>query len=123
MLQLTPQSTIYVASTHVDFRKGIDGLAAICRQNFATDPFNGSLFLFYNRSYKTMKILFYDGQGFCLFMKRISKGKFNFKYAQDGVSHYKQICYRALHILINNGNPSSANLASNWRTETSVMPG
>ena len=116
MLSLTPQSIIFVSTIYVDFRKGIDGLAAVCKQQLAVDPFAGALFLFYNRSYKTMKILLYDGQGFCLFTKRLSKGKFTFKYPAASEALYKQICYRALHILINNGDPSSAKLAKNWRT-------
>ncbi|WP_342271342.1 IS66 family insertion sequence element accessory protein TnpB [Candidatus Tisiphia endosymbiont of Parasteatoda lunata] len=47
MLQLTPASVIFVATIAIDFRKGIDGLIAVCRQKLSSDPLNGSLFLFY----------------------------------------------------------------------------
>lgn len=115
MLQLTPKSTIYVAAAYVDFRKGIDGLAAICRNDFKCNPLNGDLFLFYNRAHNAIKIIFYDGQGFCLFTKRLSKGRFVYK-GKNNPEFYKQICYRSLQIIINNGDPYKANLGRNWRS-------
>ena len=76
MLQLTPQSIIFVAAAHVDFRRGIDGLAAICRNVMLVDPLSGTLFLFYNRCKTAFKILAFDGQGYWLIHKRLSKGSF-----------------------------------------------
>lgn len=146
MLQLTPQSVVYVASTYVDFRKGIDGLASICRQQFALDPLGGALFLFYNRLRTTIKILCHDGQGMWLCSKRLSKGRFGYNLpscsgsgsgsTSTSTSHspttassatitsstvptttnpYHSICYRALHVLINNGDPHSVKFSKNWR--------
>ena len=66
MGQLTPQSRILVAIAPVDFRKGIDGLAAVCRQVRAEQPLSGAVFVFRNRSATAIKLLFYDGQGFWL---------------------------------------------------------
>jgi transposase len=74
MIQLTPQSSILVATQPVDFRKGIDGLAAVCRQVFDSDPFSGTVFVFRNRRRTAIKILMYDGQGFWLCQKRLSSG-------------------------------------------------
>ncbi len=54
MLQLTPQSTIFVATIHIDFRKGIDGLIAVCNQKLTINPMGGALFLFYNKSKTTV---------------------------------------------------------------------
>jgi transposase len=88
----------------------------------AMDPFGGALFVFYNRDRTAMKILCYDGQGFCLFAKRLSKGKFVYNHQMDHEQVCKQICYRALNILINNGDPASANLGSDWRTQRVVVP-
>jgi transposase len=67
---------IVVAVEAVDFRKGIDGLAALCKQKLAADPFSGWLFVFRGRSLTSIKILVYDGQGFWLAQKRLSKGRF-----------------------------------------------
>ena len=60
MLQLTPQSRIFLALAPVDFRKGIDGLAAVCRRTFAQNPLDGALYVFRNRTGTTLKILYYD---------------------------------------------------------------
>src|SRR5207253_1927895 len=98
-----------------DFRKGIDGLAAVCRLNLAVDPFNGSLFLFYNRARTTLKLLAFDGQGFWLCTKRLSKGRYKYKLQQIPHSTYKKICYRSLQILFNNGDPTSAKFSKDWR--------
>ena len=66
MLQLTPQSRIFVAVEPVDFRRGIDGLAAVCRQRLAQNPLTGAVYVFRNRRATAIKVLFYDGQGFWL---------------------------------------------------------
>lgn len=76
MIQITPQMRIVVAVEAVDFRKGIDGLAALCKEKLAADPFSGWLFVFRGRSLTSIKILVYDGQGFWLAQKRLSKGRF-----------------------------------------------
>ena len=64
MIQLTPQMRILVAVEAQDFRKGIDGLARICREVLDTDPFGGTLFVFRNRRGTALKCLVYDSQGF-----------------------------------------------------------
>ncbi len=76
MIQLTPQMRILVAVAPVDFRRGIDGLARLCRVVLQADPFSGVAFVFRNRRATAIKLLVYDGQGFWLAHKRLSKGKF-----------------------------------------------
>ena len=61
MIQITPQMRILVAVEAVDFRKGIDGLCAICRRVLHKDPFQGYLFVFRNRRKTSIKLLSYDG--------------------------------------------------------------
>lgn len=78
MLQLTPQMRILVAVEPVDGRKGIDGLAQICREKLSEDPFSGCIFLFRTRRRKSIKILVYDGQGFFYAQKRLSQGSFRY---------------------------------------------
>lgn len=77
MIQIIPQMRILLAVEPVDFRKGIDGLAAVCRKALAADPFSGHMFVFRNRRATTIKILVYDGQGFWLAQKRLSEGRFS----------------------------------------------
>jgi IS66 Orf2 like protein len=65
-----------VAIEAIDGRKGIDSLAQLCREKLDADPFSGALFIFRSRSAKAIRILAYDGQGFWLATKRLSKGRF-----------------------------------------------
>jgi transposase len=76
MLTITDAHKIYLACQAVDFRKGIDGYAAVCRRQFNLDPFSGHCFIFTNRRRTAIKVLLYDGTGFWLCHKRLSKGKF-----------------------------------------------
>ena len=76
MLQITPQMKVLVAVAPADFRKGIDGLAALCKSSLEQDPFAGTVFVFRNRRATAIKVLVYDGQGFWLMMKRLSQGRF-----------------------------------------------
>jgi len=66
VIQIVPHLKVLVAYEPVDFRKGIDSLAGLCRQQFAQDPFSGTLFVFRNRAATALKLLVYDGQGFWL---------------------------------------------------------
>jgi len=75
MMQITPNTKIMLALKPVDFRKGIDGLAGLCRGVLKQDPFSGILFVFRNRKGTSLKCLYYDGQGFWLCQKRLSKGR------------------------------------------------
>jgi len=113
MLQLTPQSKIFIAINTIDGRKGIDGLVATCRQKLSAEPLQGAMFVFTNRAKTTIKILNYDGQGFWLCIKRLSQGKF--KWWPRGQEEVGSLSYRELHILINNGNPTSASFSQDWR--------
>ena len=72
MIQITPQMRIVAAIEPADFRRGIDGLARLCKDVLKHDPFNGWVFVFRNRSATALKILVFDGQGFWLCHKRLS---------------------------------------------------
>src|SRR3954464_15804613 len=76
MLQITPQMRILVALESVEGRKGIDSLVQLRREKLAADPFSGCVFVFRSRSATSIRVLAYDGQGFWLAQKRLSKGRF-----------------------------------------------
>jgi transposase len=76
LIQITPQIGILVAIEPIDARIGIDSLAQLCREKRADDPFSGRLFIFRSRRGTAIKLLAYDGQGFGLDAKRLSKGRF-----------------------------------------------
>jgi transposase len=72
MIQVAPQMRILVAVEPADFRKGIDGLARLCKEGLKQDPFAGAVFVFRNRRATAVKILVYDGQGFWLCHNHLS---------------------------------------------------
>ena len=113
MLQLTPQSRIFLALAPVDFRKGIDGLAAVCRQTFAQNPLDGAVYVFRNRTATTLKLLCYDGQGFWLCTKRLSQGRFQWWPRADSAA--VRLAARELQVLLWNGSPDQAAMAADWR--------
>jgi transposase len=113
MLQLTPQSRILLATEPVDFRKGIDGLAAVCRQVLREQPLSGAVFVFRNRAATALKLLVYDGQGFWLCTKRLSQGHFHWWPHPEGASTH--LAARELQILLWNGSPDQARMAADWR--------
>lgn len=67
---------IFVLHESVSFGCGIDGMCALCRTLMGKEPFSSSYFLFRNRSCSQVRVLWYDGQGFSLCTKRLSKGRF-----------------------------------------------
>lgn len=114
MIQITPQMRILLAVEPVDFRKGIDGLAAVCRAALASDPLAGALFVFRSRNQRALKLLVYDGQGFWLFQKRLSAGRFAW-WPSTGQSGAVRVDPHQLHLLLWNGDPSRAEAAPMWR--------
>jgi transposase len=114
MLQIGPQQKIYVAVEPVDFRKGIDGLAALCRQKLDQDPLSGAVFLFCNRRQTSLKLLVYDGQGFWLCLKRFSQGRLRWWPTASGGA-VTGLAAGQLQILLWNGHPERAALAPLWR--------
>lgn len=74
---------IYIATTCVDMRKAIDGLAAIVTGQFQLEVMNQSLFIFTNRNRNRLKLLYYEEHGFWLFVRRLDKGTFKL-YETEG---------------------------------------
>ena len=115
MIAVTPQMRILAAVSPADFRKGIDGLAQLCRNEFEEDPFCGTVFVFRNKRKTSIKALVYDGQGFWLCQKRLSVGKF--KHWPDGGDDetLSKLAAHELSILLRGGNPDEVVTAPVWR--------
>jgi transposase len=119
MIQVTPQMRILVAVEPADFRKGIDGLAQVCKEVLQQDPFRGWVFVFRNQRATAVKVLVYDGRGFWLCHKRLSRGRFCWWPAsRTGVARTLEA--HQLHVLLSGGDPERAQAAPAWR---SVSPG
>ncbi len=114
MIQITPQMRIMVAVAPADFRKGIDGLARLCKDVLRQDPFSGWVFVFRNRKATALKILIYDGQGFWLCHKRLSSGKFSW-WPSSANDPAKTLAAHQLQVLLSAGNPDRVQAAPAWR--------
>ena len=112
MIQLTAHMRIVVAVEPVDFRGGIDALSGICRQRLQADPFAGTLFVFANRRRTAVRVLVYDGQGFWLATKRLSKGRF--KWWPTGTEAARTLRAHQAQLLLAAGNPH-AEAPPAWR--------
>lgn len=75
---------VYLACGVTDMRKGFDTLAAQVQIMLKVDPHSGALYAFRGRRGDLLKILWWDGQGLCLFAKRLERGKFVWPQAKEG---------------------------------------
>lgn len=76
---------VLVSAQPVDFRRGIDGLAALVQEHLKSDVFAGDVYVFRCRRADRVKILVWDGSGLCLFHKRLEQGRFTWPPIRDGV--------------------------------------
>ena len=76
MIKFVSNTRIFLSTSSVDFRKGIDGLSGVCRKLLKKNPMNGAMFVFKNKKGTAIKILYHDRTGHWLCMKRLSTGKF-----------------------------------------------
>lgn len=114
MIQITPQMKIYLAVHPIDFRKGIGKLSGLCRTILNEDPFRGQLFVFRNKDGTSIKLLVYDGQGFWLFQKRLSKGRFRW-WAEDSDEKKFKMEAHELQQLIWNTSPKDLKKVRLWK--------
>jgi transposase len=77
---------IWIATGPTDMRKGFDGLALAVQEELKRDPHSGHLFVFRGRRGDLIKVLWHDGQGACLFAKRLEKGRFIWPTTDGGVA-------------------------------------
>lgn len=87
MISLLPGTRIYIACGLTDMRKGFPGLSILIQDILKEDPFSGSVFVFRGRRGDTIKLLCWDGQGLCLYTKRLEKGTFVWPKAKEGKVH------------------------------------
>ena len=76
---------VWIASGRTDMRRGFDGLALQVQETLKQDPHSGHLFVFRGRRGDLIKVLWHDGQGMCLFAKRLERGRFLWPSPADGV--------------------------------------
>lgn len=85
MLAMVPEVKVFVAVGATDMRKSINGLSLLVEEHFQLDLFSGSLFAFCNRSRNRVKILYWDRNGFCLWLKRLEQDTFRWPETESEV--------------------------------------
>ena len=75
---------VLIATRPVDFRKGMDGLAAVVKEHLRADPYSGAIFVFRAKRADRVKLIMWDGTGLCLFAKRLEQGTFRWPKIEDG---------------------------------------
>ena len=113
MIQITAQMRVLVAIESVDGRKGIDSLVRLCRERLDEDPFSGCVFVFRSRRGTSIRLLSYDGQGYWLAQKRLSKGRFT--WWPEANSAAKQLEAYEAQLLMVAGDVSRVRAAPMWR--------
>ena len=84
MIALPAGARVYLACGRTDMRRGFDGLAAQVQTVLKRDPHDGALFVFRGKRGDLVKAIWWDGQGMCLFAKRLERGRFVWPVAKGG---------------------------------------
>ena len=113
MIQITPQMRVLVAIEPIDGRKGIDALVRLCQDKLAEDPFSGCVFVFRSRRGTAIRLLSYDGQGYWMAQKRLSKGRF--VWWPEAATPAKPLEAYEAQLLMAAGDVSRVRAAPMWR--------
>jgi len=84
MIPVPARTKVWLAAAVTDMRKGFNGLSALTEKVLNQDPFCGHLFVFRGRRGDPIKVIWWDGQGACLFSKRLERGRFVWPSPADG---------------------------------------
>lgn len=84
MIPLPTKTRIWIAAGVTDLRRGFTGLSALVQTKLEQSPFSGQVFVFRGRRGDLIKVLWYDGDGLCLFAKRLERGRFVWPRAVSG---------------------------------------
>jgi transposase len=84
MIALATGTHIWIAAGVTDLRRGFTGLSAVAQTVLKQNPFSGHVFVFRGRRGDLIKLLWFDGDGLCLFAKRLERGRFIWPQAESG---------------------------------------
>jgi transposase len=84
MIPVPPQTKIWLCAGVTDMRKGFAGLSSLAEKVLGQEPYSGHLFIFRGRRGDLIKVIWYDGQGSCLFSKRLERGRFVWPSSKEG---------------------------------------
>ena len=84
MISVPTGTQIWIAAGVTDMRRGFTGLSAIAQTRLEQNPFGGHVFVFRGKRGDLIKLLWWDGDGLCLFAKRLERGRFIWPQAESG---------------------------------------
>lgn len=84
MIPVPANTRVWLAAGVTDMRRGFNTLAAQAQSVLKQDPYSGHLFVFRGRRGDLIKVIWWDGQGACLFAKRLERGRFVWPASKDG---------------------------------------
>ena len=116
MISLPAGTNIWIAAGITDLRRGFTGLSAVAQTVLEHDPYSGHVFVFRGRRGDLIKLLWWDGDGLCLFAKRLEKGRFRWPQA-DGKESLT-LRSEELAMLLNGLDPSEAKPVKKWFRRT-----
>lgn len=119
MFTLPPALRIYVAATPTDMRKSFDGLSAAVTQVIGEDPTSGHLFVFRNRRGDQIRVLFWDRTGYCIFAKRLARGRFHLPLPSTSNVSHVEVDAAELGLLLEGIDLSDAQRRKRFRLVTS----
>jgi transposase len=115
MIQLPATASVLIMHEPISFRNGIDGTAAVARVVLEKEPMDGAFFVFRNKRGQMLRILYYDGSGYWLCTKRLSKGCFSTWPKGEGTRPCSTLLVRELQVLIWGGDPANCDFPDLWR--------
>ena len=115
MIQVPASANVLIMHEPINFKNGIDGTVSIARIVLEKEPMDGAVFVFRNKAHHMLRILHYDGSGYWLCTKRLSKGCFSAWPRGDGAHACSPMLIRELQVLIWGGDPSSCAFPELWR--------
>ena len=115
MIQVPANAAVVVMHEPISFHNGIEGTAAVARTVLQREPMDGALFVFRNKRGHMLRILYYDGGGYWLCTKRLSKGRFTSWPLGEGTSPSSGLLVQELQVLLWGGDPASCNFPELWR--------
>jgi transposase len=119
MITPPPGVRVYLACGYTDMRKGMATLAMLVQQTLSHDPFSGAVYAFRGRHGGSIKVLWHDGVGMCLFIKRLERGQFIWPMSAAGtvsLSAGQLACSKAV-----SGEPRRATCDPSWRVDANLM--
>lgn len=115
MLTLPPAVRVYVSASPTNMHKSFDGLSSLVSGVIGQDPMAGHLFVFFSRRGDQVKVLYWDRTGYCIWTKRLERGRFRMPSAKPGPDGCVEVEAAELGLILEGLDLRGARRRSRWR--------